>query len=261
MKTSTLISSVAIALSVSSFASAAATFGTLSYGSDPSTDIAFNVGTGIGNNDFWYSNTAFGSKSLTLGMKTIGYYGQNPNPEYKGDGTWEAQAGKNVGPQGSGPLNPNSANDPTWNFIWSVTVDGAKPTANDDLYWSMRITGPNGNWGTTAFSPVALSGNFPGTPTGVSNPVYQNAWVCSFDFLQLSSAATPSATPGLWDGLAFDPTVNGRYTFELSVFDGNSPTNTRPALSTLSMNIDVVPAPGCIALVGLAGLASRRRRA
>jgi hypothetical protein len=125
----------------------------------------------------------------------------------------------------------------------------------------MRITGPNGNWGTTAFGLAALSGNFPVTPPGVSNPVYQNAVVCSFVFLQLSSAATPGVTPGLWDGLAFDPTVNGRYTFELSVFDGNSPTNTRPALSTLTMNVDVVPAPGAVALVGLAGLVGRRRRA
>jgi hypothetical protein len=252
MKTSTLISSVAIALSVSSFASAAlGTYGTLN---DGTNSVAFNFGTGIGNNDFWYSNTAFGSKSLTLGMKTIGSYGQNPNPEHKNDGTWEAQAGTNAGPSGS-------ANAPTWNFIWSVTVDGAQPTENDNLYWSMRITGPNGNWGTTAFGLAALSGNFPVTPPGVSNPVYQNAVVCSFVFLQLSSAATPGVTPGLWDGLAFDPTVNGRYTFELSVFDGNSPTNTRPALSTLTMNVDVVPAPGAVALVGLAGLVGRRRRA
>ena len=256
MKTSTLISSVAIALSVSSFATAgvAPQFGTLSTGT---SDVSFNVGNGIGNNDFWYSNTNIGTtespSALTLGMKTIGYFGQNPNPVYKGDGTWEAQAGTNAGPSGS-------ANAPTWNFIWSVTVDGAQPTENDNLYWSMRITGPNGNWGTTAFGLAALSGNFPATPPGVSNPVYQNEVVCSFVFLQLSSAATPGVTPGLWDGLAFDPTVNGRYTFELSVFDGNS-TNTRPALSTLSMNIDVVPAPGAIALVGLAGVVGRRRRA
>jgi hypothetical protein len=248
MKTSTLISSVAIALSVSSVATAAATFGTLSYGSTP---IAFNTGN-LNNQNFWYSNTNVGGKALTLGMKTIGYFGQNPNPEYKGDGTWEAQAGYNAGPLGG-------ATAPTWNFIWSVTVDGARPTViNDYLYWSMRITGPNGNWGTTAFSPVALSGDFPGTQVPGSNPVYQNAWVCSFDFLQLSSGQS-GATAGLWNGLAFDPTVNGRYTFELSVFEGNSPT--KPALSTLTMNVDVVPAPGAVALVGLAGLIGRRRRA
>jgi hypothetical protein len=222
------------------------------YGSTP---IAFNTGTGIGNNDFWYSNTDVGGKALTLGMKSIGYFGQNPNPEYMENGTWEAQAGKNAGPL-AGAGGPDA---PTWNFIWSVTVDGEQPTANDNLYWSMRITGPNGNWGTKAFGMAALSGDFPRTPIGVSNPVYQNAWVCSYDFLQLSSEATPDTTPGLWDGLAFNPTVNGRYIFELSVFEGNSPT--RPALSTLTMNVDVVPAPGAIALLGLAGLASRRRRA
>jgi len=259
MKTSTLISSVAIALSVSSFASAAlGTYGTLN---DGTNNVAFNFDTGIGNNDFWYSNTNIGTtespSALTLGMKTIGYFGQNPNPVYKGDGTWEAQAGTNVGPSGS-------ANAPTWNFIWSVTVDGAQPTENDNLYWSMRITGPNGNWGTTAFGLAALSGNFPGTPTGVSNPVYQNAVVCSRGFLQLSSAATPGVvTPGLWDGLAFDPNAAGRYTFDLSVFRrtqvGSDSVDSQ--LSTLTMNVDVVPAPGAVALVGLAGLIARRRRA
>jgi hypothetical protein len=249
MKTSTLISSVAIALSVSSFATAGVVsqFGTLSTGT---SDVSFNVGNGIGNNDFWYSNTDVGGKALTLGMKSISYFGQNPNTEYKGDGTWEAQAGTNVGPSGS-------ANAPTWNFIWSVTMDGMQPSANDNLYWSMRITGPNGNWGTTAFGMAALSGDFPGTPTGDSNPVYQNAWVGSFDFLQLSSAQS-GATAGLWDGLAFDPMANGNYKFELSVFQGQASTSP---LSTLTMNVNVVPAPGAVALVGLAGLAGRRRRA
>lgn len=264
MKSSTLISSVAIALSVTSFASAAlGTYGTLN---DGTNDVAFNVGTGIGNNDFWYNNFNIGTtekpSALTLGMKTIGYYGQNPNPVYKGDGTWEAQAGKNVGPRGSGPANTNSANDPTWNFIWSVTVDGAQPTENDNLYWSMRITGPNGNWGTTAFGLAALSGNFPGTPTGVSNPVYQNAWVCSFDFLQAPSDSF-GLPAGTWSGLGFDPNAVGRYTFDLSVFRrtqvGNNSVDLQ--LSTLTMNVDVVPAPGAVALVGLAGLVGRRRRA
>jgi hypothetical protein len=246
MKTSTLISSVAIVLSVTSFASAAATFGTLSYGSTP---IAFNTGTGIGNNDFWYSNTDVGGKALTLGMKSISYYGQNPNTEYKGDGTWEAQAGYNAGPLGG-------ATAPTWNFIWSVTVDGAQPTANDNLYWSMRITNSNGgNWGTNLFGMADLSANF-STP---SDPVYQNAWVCSYNFLQLSSAATSGDTSGLWDGLAFDPMANGNYEFELSVFERTGKGDIQ--LSTLTMNVDVVPAPGAVALVGLAGLIGRRRRA
>jgi hypothetical protein len=247
MKTSTLISSVAIALSVSSFATAGVVsqFGTLSTGT---SDVSFNVGNGIGNNDFWYSNTAFGSKSLTLGMKTIGSYGQNPNPEHKNDGTWEAQAGTNAGPSGS-------ANAPTWNFIWSVTVDGAQPTENDNLYWSMRITGPNGgNWGTSLAGMAGLSTNF----SGPADPVYQNAWVGSFNFLQLSSAQS-GTTAGLWDGLAFDPMANGRYTFDLSVFQRTGTGDTQ--LSTLTMNVDVVPAPGAIALVGLAGLVARRRRA
>jgi hypothetical protein len=247
MKTSTLISSVAIALSVSSFATAGVVsqFGTLSTGT---SDVSFNVGNGIGNNDFWYSNTDVGGKALTLGMKSISYFGQNPNTEYKGDGTWEAQAGTNVGPSGS-------ANAPTWNFIWSVTMDGMQPSANDNLYWSMRITGPNGgNWGTSLAGMAGLSTNF----SGPADPVYQNAWVGSFNFLQLSSAQS-GTTAGLWDGLAFDPMANGRYTFDLSVFQRTGTGDTQ--LSTLTMNVDVVPAPGAVALVGLAGLIGRRRRA
>jgi hypothetical protein len=250
MKTSTLISSVAIALSVSSVATAdLASFGTLSYGSTP---IAFNTGNSIGNNGFWYSNTDVGGKALTLGMKSISYFGTNAPVTHIAGDTWEAQAGKNTDPRGS-------ADAPTWNFIWSVTVDGAQPNANDNLYWSMRITGPNGNWGTTAFGMAALSGDFPNTPSGDSNPVYQNAWVGSFDFLQLSSAATSGDTSGLWDGLAFDPMANGNYEFELSVFERTGKGDIQ--LSTLTMTVNVVPSPGAIALLGVAGLASRRRRA
>ena len=235
MKTSTLISSVAIALSVSSFATAAATFGTLSYGSTP---IAFNTGN-INNENFWFSNTNIGTtenpSALTLGMKSIGYFGQNPNPEYMGNGTWEAQAGRNAGPI-AGAGGPDA---PTWNFIWSVTVDGARPSATD-LYWSMLITGPDGTtFGTKDTGMVALSENF----SGPNDPVYQNAWVCSYSFLSLG----------------FDPNETGRYTFDLSVFQRAGSVDTQ--LSTLTMNVDVVPAPGAVALVGLAGLVGRRRRA
>ena len=240
MKTSTLISSVAIALSVSSVASADfASYGTLSYGSTP---IAFNTGN-INNENFWFSNTNIGTTespmALTLGMKSIGYFGQNPNPEYMGNGTWEAQAGKNAGPL-AGAGGPDA---PTWNFIWSVTVDGARPSATD-LYWSMLITGPDGTtFGTKDTGMVALSGDFPGTQIPGSNPVYQNAWVCSYPFL----------------GLGFDPNETGRYTFDLSVFQRDGSVDTR--LSTLTMNVDVVPAPGALAVLGLAGVVGRRRRA
>jgi len=251
MKTSTLISSVAIALSVSSFASAAvATYGTLNDGTNP---IAFNVGNGIGNNDFWYSNTDVGGKALTLGMKSISYFGTNAPVTHIAGNTWEAQAGKNIDPRGS-------ADAPTWNFIWSVTLGGEKPTAADNLYWSMRITGLNGgNWGTNLVGMFDLSADFPGPESGPANPVYQNAWVCSYDFLQLSSAATFGDTSGLWNGLAFDPMANGNYNFELSVFQRTGKGDIQ--LSTLTMNVGVVPAPGAIALVGLAGLVGRRRRA
>ena len=236
MKTSTLISSVAIALSVSSVASADfASYGTLSYGSTP---IAFNTGN-INNENFWFSNTNIGTTespmALTLGMKSIGYFGQNPNPEYMGNGTWEAQAGKNAGPL-AGAGGPDA---PTWNFIWSVTVDGARPSATD-LYWSMLITGPDGTtFGTKDTGMVALSANF----SGPNDPVYQNAWVCSYPFLSLG----------------FDPNETGRYTFDLSVFQRDGSVDTQ--LSTLTMNVDVVPAPGSIALLGLAGFVGRRRRA
>ena len=248
MKTSTLISSVAIALSVSSFATAGvASYGTLSDGSTP---IPFNTGN-LNNENFWYSNTNVDGKALTLGMKTISYFGTNAPVTTSEDGTWTAQAGKNVDSRGS-------ADAPTWTFIWSVTLDGAKPSANDNLYWSMRITNSNGGtWGITQAGMADLSSGDP------NDPVYQNAWVCSYGFLQASSSQSGQA-PGLWSGLGFDPNAAGRYTFDLSVFKrttvGGNVVVDSP-LSTLTMNVDVVPAPGALALLGLAGVAGRRRRA
>jgi hypothetical protein len=104
----------------------------------------------------------------------------------------------------------------------------------------MLITGPDGTtFGTKDTGMVALSENF----SGPNDPVYQNAWVCSYSFLSLG----------------FDPNETGRYTFDLSVFQRAGSVDTQ--LSTLTMNVDVVPAPGAIALVGLAGLVARRRRA
>ena len=76
----------------------------------------------------------------------------------------------------------------------------------------------------------------------------------------MNSASTPGVrTPGLWDGLNFNPNTLGNYQFEIAVRGGQG-GQTDPILGSTSMTVSVVPAPGAIALLGLAGLSTRRRR-
>jgi MYXO-CTERM domain-containing protein len=64
--------------------------------------------------------------------------------------------------------------------------------------------------------------------------------------------------PGLWDGLNFNPNTVGDYQFTIAVRNGSA---TGAIVGSTTMTVSVVPSPGAIALLGVAGLASRRRRA
>ena len=262
MKTSTLISSVAIALSVSSVATAAVppaqSFGNLSYPANGGTQIGWTwPGSGQSDNsNFLYTNTNIGSsgtdKWLTIGLRSSAYYGApNAIPTYVGNNTFQVDAGSTLWAPASGdPTPPAYSNAPRWGFNWNISVDGSRDaSALSGLYWSIRIDGPSGtgNWGTL------LSG------AAVDSSAALNSWQLGYSYFAASSAVTPGVEiPGLWDGLNFSPNTLGDYQFTIAVRNGSA---TGAIVGSTTMTVSVVPAPGAIALLGLAGFVGRRRRA
>lgn len=235
-------------ISTSTFAGLTSSFGTLTDGHGD--EISFDAGTGNSNTNFRYNNYWSGDQSITAGLSVQSYYGDANGP-VTNDGVdgFFVQAG----PDQSG--NPNALpGSPRWGFKWSVTVDGAAPNA-DDLFMSLRIDGPGGNWGFEAGSGLA-SGIAPvETVTQFSN---QNVWTLGYDFFALNSADS-GLTGGLWDGLDFDFNALGDYRVVLGLYDGD-PLDGAAYLGETAITISVVPAPG--ALVAFAGLGfiGRRRR-
>ena len=139
MKTSTLISSVAIALSVSSFASAdvvppAQSFGNLSYPANGGTQIGWTwPGSGQSDNsNFLYTNTNIGSsgtdKWLTIGLRSSAYYGApNAIPTYVGNNTFQVDAGSTLWAPASGDPTPRPtptplAGDSTGTSPWTAAA-------------------------------------------------------------------------------------------------------------------------------------------
>jgi hypothetical protein len=102
----------------------------------------------------------------------------------------------------------------------------------------MVIDGPAA--GVLSMDLGDLNGNFQG---GANDPRWQNAWNSGFSFL--SSAGT-----------VYD---YGNWNIKLQVFSA-----TGDGYSTLvgeqAINVLAVPAPGALALLGIAGLAGGRRR-
>jgi MYXO-CTERM domain-containing protein len=251
-------SSIAVVGSMALTAAAAAgpsqSFGELSTGSGTPISWVWPIGGGSDNTNFVFTNTNIGSggtdKWLTIGLRANAYYGApNAIPTYVGNNTFQADAGASLwAPASGGPVPDAYANAPRWGFSWNISVDGSRSaSALSGLYWSMRIVGPgsSGNWGTTNFSG----------PIGANDAL--NAWQLGFDFFPLSSGATPGvSTPGLWEGLNFNRNTLGDYQFEIAVRGGQTGT----ILGSTSMTVSVVPAPGAIAVLGLAGLSARRRR-
>jgi hypothetical protein len=234
---------------------ASADFGTLTYGG--TTPISYTVGTGgganIGNDGYQYSNHSSTSGEVTIGLKAIAWQGANFDlttdvsySSHAGGGSWlntdsagAYLAGAGVATEtrvNGGPIVPYSGTNARWSFVWSATVGGARPVSG--LY-NMRMIVDGTAAGALSMDLGDLSANF----SGASDPVFQNAWNVGWSFM--SSAGSVNDI--------------GNWNIKIQVFNSAIGDGYTSQVGEQAINV-LVPAPGALALLGVAGLTGGRRR-
>ena len=247
MRTSSMCCVVGAVLASSMFvaapAAAASSFGQLSFGGNP---IAMTSGTGVGNDGYRMNTSAGpGSSQLLIGIKAHEYRnGNNPAgsstvSSLYGGGSWlnvngttgayTGFAGEAVNkPSWWADFPPNSAT--SWGFTWSITLDGVRPAAGA-ISMNMLITRPNGQVSTI------LSGWDVGTDFNVGNTAWQQNW-----------------NVGYLAGCGGQANDIGDWKIKITAFSGATVYGEQEIVVTAT------PAPGALALLGLAGIAGGRRR-
>jgi hypothetical protein len=231
----------------------ASTFGQLSYNNTP---IAMTSGTGVGNDGYYMNTTAGpGAQQLLIGIKaheylngnnpagtsTVSSYGNSVGGSWLNvngtTGAYTGNAGEAVNKASWWSAFPaNSATN--WGFTWSITLDGARPAVNA-ISMNMLITRPNGQV-STILSGWDVGTNFynPGTTTpSASNTAWQQNW-----------------NPGYLAGCGGQASDLGDWKIKITAFSGAT------VYGEQEITVTAIPAPGALALLGVAGLAGGRRR-
>ena len=245
-------------------------FGVLNYDiannpGNSAKNIAFTVGNAaaIGNDGYEFSNHYYASGAtssvVTIGLKAIAWQGANFNLDSQANGgditystvaaggswlnrdsggTYLAATGAATETRVGGNIVAyTGATRSRWAFVWNASLDGARPVAGL-LNLRMTIVGPAA--GVFSYDIGDLNGDF----NGNSDPRWQNAWNAGFSFL--SSAGNVNQY-GTWN-------------IKLEVFDKQVGDGYTNLVGEQDINVLAVPAPGALALLGVAGLAGGRRR-
>ena len=225
--------------------SAQSSFGQLTYGGSA---IPMTSGTGVGNDGYRMNTSAGpGSTQLLIGIKAHEYangnmpagssvvssYGNSiGGPWLNINGTTGAYtgiAGEAVNKASWWSAFPaNSAT--SWGFTWSITLDGARPAAGA-ISMNMLITRPNGQVSTI------LSGWDVGTDFSAGNMAWQQNW-----------------NPGYLAGCGGQANDLGDWKIKITALSGAT------VYGEQEITVTATPAPGALALLGVAGLAGGRRR-
>ena len=225
-------------------------FGTLT--DSLGNEISFDAGTGNSNTDFMYQNI---NGQYTFGLSTqTRYISENGPVTNNGVDTFYVQAGADQ--SGNDDGGPGGVGPGRWGIKWSITTDGDGGVPSN-LVMALRIDGPSGGSFGWLDPAVALPVVEYPVPEGDYAYANQQTWGMHYGFLQADSADY-GLPAGIWDGLAYDFDELGTYTIQIKLWEVNG--GALDELSTMSMNVEVVPAPGALALLGLSGFARRRRR-
>jgi len=248
MQNTTLVSTTILScLCATAFiaAPASASVGQLQFGGTP---IAMTSGTGVGN-DGYYMNTSTGPSSaqLLIGIKAHEYRnGNNPAgtstvSSLYGGGSWlnvNGTTGAYTGFAGQAVDRPSwwaglPANSATsWGFTWSITLDGLRPAVGA-ISMNMQITRPNGQVSTIITSQDV------GTDFSAGNMAWQQNWNVGY----LAGCSGQANDVGDWK-------------IKITAFSGE----TTYGQQEITVTANAIPAPGAVALVGLAGAFMGRRR-
>ena len=240
-------------------AAASADFGVLDYnGSAAGGNIPFTVGNAaaIGNDGYTFSNHNSGSSVVTIGLKAIAWQGANFDiandvtlSSVAGGGSWLNRDGAGTYLAATGAATEtrdssgnivaypsSSALRSRWSFVWNASQDGVRPAAG---LFNLRMVFDGPAAGVLSMDLGDLSGNF----GGATDPKWQNAWTSGFSYLTRA-------------GTVYE---YGNWNIKLQVFDASGDGYTS-LVGEQAINVLAVPAPGALALLGVAGLAGGRRR-
>jgi len=220
--------------------SAQSSFGQLQYNSTP---IAMTSGTGVGN-DGYYMNTTTGPgpAQLLIGIKAHEYRngnmpaGSSTVSSLYGGGSWlniDSGSGAYTAIAGVAVNKPNwNPAAPSWGFTWSITLDGARPAVGA-ISMRMLITRPDSQV-VTVVASQDVGTNFAGT-----DMAWQQNW--NLGYLGVFGGGVDANTVGDWK-------------IKISTFSGAT------VYGEQEITVTATPAPGALALLGVAGLVGGRRR-
>ena len=234
----------------------ASSFGLLNYNGTPGGNIPFTVGNAaaVGNDGYTFSNHTSGASVVTIGLKAIAWQGANFDltnditySSVAAGGSWLNRdgAGTYLAATGAATQTRDGSGNivaytgglrSRWSFVWNASQDGLRPAAGQ-FNLRMIVDGPAAS--ALSMDLGDLNGNF----NGNSDPRWQNAWNSGFSFL--SSAGTVYEY--------------GNWNIKLQVFSASGDGYTS-LVGEQDINVLAVPAPGALALLGVAGLAGGRRR-
>ena len=262
MKNNTKLIVTAGVISVGMMAAvASADFGVLNYNGTPGGNIPFTVGNAaaVGNDGYTFSNHTSGASGVTIGLKAIAWQGANFDltnditySTVTAGGSWLNRDGAGTYLAATGAATQTrdgfgnivaytGALRSRWSFVWNASQDGVRPAAG--LFnLRMVIDGPAAGVLSMDLGDLSTDFNPPHPTTGALDPKWQNAWNSGFNFL--TSAGTVYEY--------------GNWNIKLQVFDAASGYTS--LVGEQAINVLAVPAPGALALLGVAGLAGGRRR-